>query len=290
MADVIHGVTQLANWLPTVFAPAAYGYFMHERTLSNWCTDYSSLLASGAKAVTVPLSAAVVAESRGAGAETPVEYTGSGSAETAGTITVNQFYTAAFLITDAAQLQTNVQLMEHYVQGTAYALRSAFETYLAGTIIQSATTNDVTLGTDNTITAAKLQEGIQNLLIDNAYVPGMVALGLSPEAWATSVADWGALYYHVSATGNPTMLTNGQIGSILGIPIYVSDDWDGDGTQHDETGSLWHKRAVGYALQNAFQIIGPVADPTRGGTGFSVELYYGATKMLDAGIANFNNP
>jgi len=290
MADVIHGVTQLANWLPTVFAPAAYGYFMHERTLSNWCTDYSGLLIPGAKAVTVPLSAAVVAESRGAGAETVVEYTGHTSAEAVGTVTVNQFYTAAFLITDAAQLQTNTQLMQHYVEGTAYALRSSFETYLAATILQSATTNDVTLGTDNTITAAKLQEGIQNLLIDNAYVPGMVALALSPEAWAASVENWDDLYFHVSATGTDTILTNGQIGKIMGIPIYVSDDWDGDGTTGDETGTLWNKRAVGYALQNAFQIIGPVPDPLRGGTGFSVELYYGATKLLDSGIANFNNP
>ena len=47
---------------------------------------------------------------------------------------------------------------------------------------------------------------------------------------------------------------------------------------------------MGYALQNAFKVIGPVEDPTRGGTGFSVELYYGGTAVLETGIANFNNP
>lgn len=290
MADVIHGVTQLANWLPTTFAPAAHGYFMHERTISNYMTDWSSLLAPGAKAVAIPQSALVVAESRGAGAETVVEYTGKNGAESVATITINQFYTAAHLITDAAQLQTSSDLQRHYIEATGYALLSAFETYAAGTLLQAATTNDVTLSTDNTITAAKLNEGIAALMVDNAFKPGQMALGMSPEAWGLSVASWDDLYFHHSATGNPTMLTNGQIGSIMGIPIYVSDDWDGDGTTGDETATLWNKNAVGYALQNAFKVIGPVADPTRGGVGFSVELYYGCTNVIEPGIANFNNP
>jgi len=34
MADIYHGTTQLANWLPTVFAPAMEGYFQSAKTLS----------------------------------------------------------------------------------------------------------------------------------------------------------------------------------------------------------------------------------------------------------------
>lgn len=291
MADVIHGVTQLANWLPTVFAPAAHGYFMHQRTLSNYMTDYSYLLASGAKAVSIPQSAAVVAESRGAGGETTVDYTGKATAESVATITVNQFYTAAHLITDVAQLQSTTQLQQHYIQATGYALLSSFETYMAGTILQGATTNDCSIATtDNYIIWSKFLEGLQKLQIANAYQVGQMAFGMSPEAWATSIVEWGEKYTHVSAVGASTFLTNGVIGSIAGIPIYVSDDWDGDGGTGDETATLWNKAAVGYALQNAFKVIGPVEDPLRGGTGFSVELYYGGTAVLETGIANFNNP
>lgn len=291
MADIIHGVTQLANWLPTVFGPAAHGYFMHQRTLSNYMTDYSYLLASGAKAVTIPQSAAVTAESRGSGAETAVEYTGSGSAETAATVTVNQFYTAAHLITDVAQLQSTTQLQEHYIQATGYALLSSFETYMAGTVLQGATTQDVSIATtDNYLLWANFLTALQKLQVVNAYQVGQMAFGMSPEVWATSIPEWGDKYTHVSAVGQSTFLTNGVIGALAGVPIYVSDDWDGDGTTGDETATLWNKAAVGYCLQNAFQIIGPVQDPLRGGTGFSVELYYGGTRIIEPGIVNFNNP
>jgi len=293
MSDVLKGAAELAGWLNTEFAPAAFGYFQHERQLAQWATDYSSLLAPGAKAISIPQSAAVVAESRGASGETAVEYTGKGSDEGAATITVNQFYTAAHLITKlaASQVRSNTQIGQHYIEGTVYALRSSLETYLAVTTIQDGgTTNDVSLGTANTVSTAKLNEGISNLMNDNAYVPGQVVLGMSPEAWAASVADWDDLYFHVSATGGATMLTNGAIGSIQGLPIYVSGDWDGTNTLGIETASLWNKRSIGYGMQNAFDIIGPVDDPTRGGIGFSVELYYGATVILEPGIANFNNP
>lgn len=287
MADVIMGVAQLANWLPTTFAPASYGYFLHERTLSNYMTDYSFLL-QGAKAVSIPQSALVVAESRGANAETPVEYTGN--TETAGTLTVNQFYTAAHLITNVAQLQTSTQLQNHYIQATAYALLSQFETYMAGTILQGATTNDVTLAADNDVTWAKYKAGMAALLVDNAYKPGQMALGMSPEAWALSTDDWGNKYVSAADVGGSTILSTGVIGSLAGTPIYISDDWDGDGGTGDETATLWNRMAVGYGLQDAFSIIGPVPDPTRGGIGFSVELYFGGLRVLEPGICNFNNP
>lgn len=290
MADVIHGVTQLANWLPTNFAPAAFGYFQHERTISRFLTDYSYLLAPGAKAVSIPQSAAIVAESRGAGGETVVEYTGKGSAESVATVTVNQLYTAAILITDVAQLQTTTQLQDHYIKACAYALLSSFETYVAGTLLQAATTNDVSiLTTDNNLTWAYFLSAISKLQVYNAYKPGKMALGCSPEAWALGVADWGAKYTSIETT-RENFGTNGALGQLAGVPVYVSDDWDGDGTTGDETATLWNMDAVGYVMQNMFKIIGPTDDPLRGGTGFSVELYYGATNVLETGIANFNNP
>ncbi len=288
MADVITGVTQLANWLDTVFTPAAFGYFQHKRTLSNYMTDYSYLLAPGAKAVVIPQSALVTATTRGAGAETVIEYTGA--TESLATITVNQFYTAAHLITDAAQLQTSTQLQEHYITATAYALISAFETYMAGTVLQGATTNDVSIATtDNNLTWDYVVSAISKLQVYNAYEPGMMALGCSPEAWALGVKDWGAKYTSIE-TMRENFGTNGALGQLAGIPIYVSDDWDGDGTTGDETATLWNKKAVGYAMQNMFKVIGPTPDPLRGGTGFSVELYFGGVKVIETGIANFNNP
>jgi len=292
MADIFHGTAQLANWLPTVFAPVADGYFKAGLGITNYCTNYSSALAPGAKAVTIPLIGARTADSKST--ETAVEWTGFASAETAATITANQQAIEAFLIEKISELETNVPLMQTYARDSAYVLAKHMENYIAASIIQSATTNDVTLGTDNTITYAKLLEAQRQLNIDNVKLREC-AFGMSPEAFEISVIEWntnsGALYTSAAVMGERGFAATGAEGMILGAMIYVSDDWDGDGTTGDETASIWHPKAVGYVMAGGGPVtIGPSAQPLHGAEGFAVTLVYGATKMLDSGIANFNNP
>jgi len=286
MADIYHGTTQLANWLPTVFAPAMEGYFQSAKTLSNYCSDYSSLLAPGAKAVSVPLIGARTADSKST--ETALEYTGYSSAESVGTITVNQTAAEAFLFEDIAQLQTNLDLLNTYAMDSSYVLLKAFETYLAG-IVQSATTNDVTLANDNTVLWTDVLIAYRKLKIAGVDIK-QCAFGMSPEAFELSVAQWGTKYTSAAELGNQSFVASGAEGVLLGMPIYVSDDWDGDGGTGDETATIWHPRSVGYAIQGGIRVKGPVPVPTHIGDGIGYALHYGATKMIDTGIVNFNNP
>jgi len=285
MADIYHGTTQLANWLPTVFAPAMEGYFQSQKTLSNFCTDYSSLLAAGAKAVSVPMIGQRTADSKST--QTALEYTGYASAESSGTITVDQTAAEAFLFEDIAQLQTNLDLLNTYAMDSAYVLTKAFESYLAG-IVQTATTNDITLATDNTILWTDVLAAYRKLKIAGVDIK-QCAFGMSPEAFELSVASWGTKYTSAAELGGSSFAYTGAEGILLGMPIYVSDDWDGDGGAGDETATIWHPRSVGYAIQGGIRVKGPVPVPTHVADGVAYAMHYGASKLIDSGIVNFNN-
>jgi len=287
MADILHGTAQLAAWLSTVFAPAMTGYFRNGLSVGNYCTDYSARLPQGAKAVSIPLIAERTADTFTT-ESTATEYTGHSSAESAGTITVNQQKVEVFLFEELAQLQSSPDVWMVYAEDSAYVLRKAFQNYLVDSIITSATTNDVTLGTNNTVTFAKLQEGMGNLLTDNVDV-SQCAVGMNATAWALSTADWGDKYFSVAYTGKDTMAKNGQIGSILGMPVIVSGDWSAGSGGTVEAASLWHPRAVGFCIQGGGVRIKVGTQPTKGlADTVGYGLFFGATKMLDAGIANFN--
>ena len=63
-------------------------------------------------------------------------------------------------------------------------LQRKLENYLAVDILQSATGNDITLGTDNQVTSAKLREGLQKMLdAGHDYADGETFLYASPAAY-----------------------------------------------------------------------------------------------------------
>lgn len=280
----IVGTTQLATWLDTVFGPAAYGYFQKDLRLLNHCTDYSPMLPLGAKAIALPSVAS----------RSPGLYTSEGSAltpvattETAPTITINQFAIETFIFEDMAVLQSNPDVMAIYAQQSAELLRGKMQGYIVDSIITSATTNDVTMGsTDNQITFALLLSGLALLLNDNV-TPEMCAVGLSGVSWGLSVSDWGDKYFSAAYTGGQTIATDGRIGQILGMPVYVTSDWGSAGTSGEECGSIWAKRAIAYATQGGIRSkMGTDLNQGLADT-MGIGLYYGAVKYIDSGISNF---
>jgi hypothetical protein len=254
-------------------------------------TNYSSFVAPGAKAVTVPLVGLRTADSKTT--EQVLEWNGLASAESAGTITLSSHAADPILIEDIAQLQTNFDLFTTFARAGAYAVRAAVETTLAD-LIQSATTNTVSLANaaDNTITYAHLLAAGRMLNIQNVRM-NECTLAMSPEAFEKSVAEWntngGGLYTSAAVMGSETFAATGAEGKILGMPVYVSNDWDGTGGTGEETASIWHPNAVGFASNGGLRTKGPVPVPLHIADGFVLHMIYGSAKLIDAGIVNFNN-
>jgi len=285
MAGTINtGSSSIDTWLATVWAPAADAYFRSEKKIASYCMDVSSRLTPGAVAVSFPQVANTAATSKTAGTAF-TNYTNAD--EVACTVTLNQQFGWPFLVEDMAQVSTQEDLISIYSRQAGYALASALETYLAG-IVQSATTNDVTLATDNTVLWTDVLIAYRKLKIAGVDIK-QCAFGMSPEAFELSVASWGTKYTSAAEMGNQSFVASGAEGVLLGMPIYVSDDWDGDGGTGDETATIWHPNSVAYASHDV-RVVGPVPDALNVGYALTPHIIFGATKAIDSGIVNFNNP
>jgi len=282
MADANVTTTSAAAYLATRIADVANGYFERELKVGSYCTDYSSLAVPGAKAIQVPLMTEETAGTKAA--DTAVEF--SSNVDSSATIDLDQYVYVAKRIEDIAQIQSSVDLIESYGKAAAYAVLKNIEAYIAG-IVQSATTNDVTLATDNTLLYTEILEAQKNLNIAGVKMRDC-AFAVSPEGYETlsNLSQFNSSTLRGDGAG---VLATGADGTMLGAPVYVSDDWDGDGDTGDETATIWHPSAVGFAIQKALTVdIQWSADHQA--WKLVVSMIYGASKFIDGGIANFNNP
>jgi hypothetical protein len=208
--------------------------------------DFSSELPSG-DVLHIPKVTEETAAAKSAGSA--VTYQNNTDGEV--TITVDQHHYEAKRIEDIVRVQESANLFGAYAQSMGYALAKKVENYLAVTILQSATGNDVSLSSDNTITSALLRSGLQKLLDAGFdYADGETYLYASPAAYMGLLGLQD--FFDSSRRGdeqNPNV--SGGVGMIYGMPTFISTDWDDDGGSGDETASIFKKEAVYMAMQIA---------------------------------------
>ena len=289
MADGNVTTTTAAKFIPELWRDAILDYAERKFELRNQVMDFSSELPSG-DVLHIPKVTEETAAAKSAGSA--VTYTNNTDGEV--TITVDQHHYEAKRIEDIVRVQESANLFGAYAQSMGYALAKKVENYLAVDILQSATGNDVTLGTDNQVTSAKLREGLQKLLdAGHDYADGETFLYASPAAYMylLSLQD----FYDSSRRGddqNPNV--SGGVGFIYGMPTYISTDWDDDGGTGDETATVFKKESVYMAMQIAPRVqsaydIDHLATSVVADILFGASLSHGASST-SLGVVNFNNP
>ena len=289
MADGNVTVTTAAKFIPELWRDAILDYAERKFVLRNQVMDFSSEMPSG-DTLHIPKVTEETAAAKSAGSA--VTYTNNTDGEV--TISVDQHHYEAKRIEDIVRVQESANLFGAYAQSMGYALAKKVENYLAVDVIQSATGNDVTLGTDNQVTSAKLREGLQKLLdAGHDYADGETYLYASPAAYMylLSLQD----FYDSSRRGdeqNPNV--SGGVGQIYGMPTYISTDWDDGSTTGAETASVFKKEAVYMAMQIAPRVqsaydLDHLATSVVADILFGASLSHGASST-SLGIVNFNNP
>ena len=290
MADGNVTKTTAANFIPEMWRDAILDYAEARFSLRNQVMDFSSELAGGGDILNIPKVAEETAAAKSAGSA--VTYTNNTDGKIS--LTVDQHHYEAKRIEDVVRVQESANLFGAYASSMGYALAKKVENYLAVDIIQSATANDVTLGTDNTMTTAKIRSGLQSLLDANHdYADGETYFYLSPAAYMSvlSLQD----FYDASRRGdgqNPNV--SGASGQIYGMPTFVSTDWDDDGGTGDETASIFKKESVYFAMQIAPRVQSAY-DIDHLATSVVADVMFGAAISHAAdsaalGIVNFANP
>ncbi|MAE81091.1 MAG: hypothetical protein CMB80_00035 [Flammeovirgaceae bacterium] len=287
MAEIT--TTTAANFIPELWADAIQIYAERKFQLRNQVTDFSSLMKGGGDILHIPK----VTEETAANLSSGSAVTYGANTDAVVNLTIDQHAYEAKRIGDHVKIQESSDLFNAYAKSMGYAIAKYIENYIAVSVIQTHTANDVTLGTDNTFTTAKIRDALNIFLTQGFdYTDGETFFYCSPAAYmsALSLQD----FFDASRRGdgtNPNV--SGSVGMIYGIPTYVGNDWDDDGDTGDETASIFHKSSV-YFAQQLSPRVQSVYDIDYLSTSVVVDVLFGAAlggaDAASTGVVNFNNP
>ena len=286
MANVT--ATTAANFIPELWAEAILDYAERRFQLKNQVTDVSALLSGGGDTLHIPRVDEETAASKSA--DGAVTYSANTDGKT--DLSIDQHFYEAKRIEDVVRVQESADLFNMYAKSMGYALAKKVENYLAVDIIQSATANDVSLTTDNTFTSAEIRSGTQKLMDIGVDYTNDTLLYASPAAYNSLFAlDEFSL---ANESGRASAHATGSQGSIMGMDVFYSVDWDDDGGTGDETASIFTKDSVVFAMQIAPRVQSSY-DIDYLATSVVADVHFGASLVQGAAdaagqIVNFNNP
>jgi len=284
--------TTAAKFIPEVWKAAILDYAERAFRIRNQVTNVSDLVSGDT--VHVPRVSEETAAAKSAGSA--VTYSANTDGEAS--ISIDQHAYEAKRIDDIVRVQASYDLFSLYAKSMGYGLAKKVENYLAVDIIQSATANDVTLSTDNTFTTALVRSGMQKLLdIGVDYTDGDTHFYASPAGYMSlmSLGEFSDFQERgPEAGGGAGPNVTGQLGSIYGMPVYTSTDWDDDGGTGDETASIFTKDSVLLAMQMEPRVQSEY-DIDHLATSVVADVLFGASLTQAAGtaagqIVNFANP
>jgi len=284
--------TTAAKFIPEVWKAAILDYAERAFRIRNQVTNVSDLVSGDT--VHVPRVSEETAAAKSAGSA--VTYSANTDGEAS--ISIDQHAYEAKRIDDIVRVQASYDLFSLYAKSMGYGLAKKVENYLAVDIIQSATANDVTLSADNTFTTALVRSGMQKLLdIGVDYTDGDTHFYASPAGYMSlmSLGEFSDFQERgPEAGGGAGPNVTGQLGSIYGMPVYTSTDWDDDGGTGDETASIFTKDSVLLAMQMEPRVQSEY-DIDHLATSVVADVLFGASLTQAAGtaagqIVNFANP
>ena len=247
--------TELAVFIPEIWADAVRASFKKNLVMGNLGVDYSSLLSGGGDIVNVP-SVADVADSAAKAKHTPVSYTNA--TEDQLQITVQTHKYASAMLDDMGVVQASADLLSMYSDSIGYKMALGFEVDIE--VALALTTECINIAgntTAKTIDAHTLAH-ISMVAMENDCPLNECSLILNPTLYASlfRIDD----FIHVSKTA-AVDVPNGLVGQVMGMNVYLSNNISS--TNHNDAvdsddgaltngnvlgGFLLHKSALGYAF------------------------------------------
>ena len=210
--------TELAVFIPEVWAQAVRASFKKNLVLANLGTDYSGLVSAGGDKVHIP-SVADVANIATKDPHVPVNYTNATEDEIALNITTHSY--ASAMIDDMGKVQSNSDLLSMYADSIGYKMALGFDASLEATL--ALTTECINIAGNTvakTIDALTLAH-ISKVVMENDCPLNECTLVLNPTLYASlfRIDD----FIHISKT-NTADIQNGLVGSVMGMDVVLSNN------------------------------------------------------------------
>ena len=210
--------TELAVFIPEIWAQAVRASFKKNLVMTNVGTDYSSLVTAGGDTVNIP-SVADVADAATKAPHVPVNYTNATEDSLALALTSHKY--ASAMVEDMGVVQANSDLLSMYADSIGYKLALGFEAEVEAAL--ALTTECINIAGNTvakTIDALTLAH-ISKVVMENDCPLNECTMILNPTLYASlfRIDD----FIHISKTAMADV-PNGLVGSVMGMDVVLSNN------------------------------------------------------------------
>ena len=210
--------TELAVFIPEIWAQAVRASFKKNLVLANVGTDYSGLVTAGGDTVNIP-SVADVANAATKAPHVPVNYINATEDSLALALTSHKY--ASAMVEDMGVVQSSSDLLSMYSDSIGYKLALGFDTEVE--VALALTTECINIAGNTvakTIDALTLAH-ISKVVMENDCPLNECTLILNPTLYASlfRIDD----FIHISKT-NTANVQNGLVGQVMGMDVILSNN------------------------------------------------------------------
>ena len=250
--------TELAVFIPEIWAQAVRASFKKNLVMANVGTDYSSLVTAGGDTVNIP-SVADVADAATKAPHVPVNYTNATEDSLALALTSHKY--ASAMVEDMGVVQANSDLLSMYSDSIGYKLALGFEVEVEAALALTTECINIAGNTVAKTIAALTLAHISKVVMENNCPLSECTMILNPTLYASlfRIDD----FIHISKT-NTANIQNGLVGQVMGMDVVLSnnitstnhndavDSDDGALTNGNVLGGfLLHNSALAYGFSKA---------------------------------------
>lgn len=237
-SNVTRSIAQTAQYIQEAWDREIQQPYDKSLTAAKLVKDRSGLVSGGGDVINVPFTAGVNARAKAA--STNVTY--DSPEGTPITIAIDKHYYVAVLIEDIAKIQSNFNLKDAFQQRMAEALARQIDTDVLATYASAGTT----VAAGAAVTDANILAVVAAL--DAANVPqtgrrGIIGAGAKGDL--LGINKYTA-YDQTGKTGNAVNGTDGMVGAVYGMELYMSQNAPVSTTGRE---LFFHKDAISLAQQ-----------------------------------------
>ena len=210
--------TELAVFIPEIWADAVRASFKKNLVLGGLCTDFSYLVSGGGDNIHIP-SVADVANVDDKATHTAVSY--SNATEDKITLAITSHKYTSAMIEDMGKVQASSDLVAKYADSIGYKLALGFDAQVETAMAETTECINIAGNTvAKTIDALTLAH-ISKVVLENDCPLNECTMVLNPTLYASlfRIDD----FIHISKT-NAVDVPNGVVGSVMGMNVVLSNN------------------------------------------------------------------
>jgi N4-gp56 family major capsid protein len=241
--------TSIANWLPDIWASELISERESNLVLANLVKRYDRDVKSKGQTVQIPNLSNITANPKVNNAQVTL----NAPVEGVEVITIDQYFDSSVLVEDNADAQSAYDTHKEYRQKAGFAIAEKMDAFIAAEMTSDF---DGDVGTHGTaLDYADFLDA--KLELDEAKVPLTERyLVVTPKGHRDMLEiDEFIRYDAMGASGQPSAIKTGKVGTILGSEVYMSQNLVVTGSTPVQNNCLYfHRESFGLAVQKGIKV------------------------------------